>query len=143
MAGALFMALGSGGSKVLSMTVGSSTYTVKATVYVDGYIAAGSQADVLAPTIGALSPDLFNGTTIMALYASSNTGHVSGATCYIEVTGNQSAGFITSVKVDGVAIGTVGSPSYSATTNTTQYQLGSAGITNPFGSSGTRLIEVA
>ena len=139
----IICAMAGSGSGANTMTVGSSSYVVKATVYVDGYISATSQAAVLAPAIGNLTPGLFNGIFVAALYATSNTGHASGATCYIEVAGSRGAGFISSVKVNGVAIGTIGSPSYSGSTDTTQYQVGSAGITNPFGTSGTKLIEIA
>jgi hypothetical protein len=129
-----------------TMTVGSASYTlVKTNYYVDGFIGAGSQQDLVAPTIGSVSPTTFRGTEVKALYwIQVTTGH-SGTTgsVALELSGNQASGFVTDVRIAGVSVGSIGTPSYDGTANTTRFSLGTGGTwTNPFGTSGTKAIII-
>lgn len=140
------MAGSSSNGLTATMTVGSGAYTVaKVTYYVDGYIGAGSEADVLAPAIGSMTSYAFKGSTVRALYWTSASGHAAtNGTVFIEASGNQSAGFITDVKIDGVSQGTLSAPTYYSGTNNTRFTVGTASSkTNPFGTSGTKTIVIS
>lgn len=125
-----------------SLTVGSTTKVIKATVYYDGYISGANNTPVVlgVAAIGTLAPTGIKGATVTSLYWSSSTNHSSGGTTYIEVTGSQSAGFINSVLLDGVSLGTVGAPTVSGSFTT--FQLGTASINNPFGTSGSKKVTI-
>lgn len=147
MTGILCVVAGASAGLTATMTVGSGAFAVaKSTFYVDGFIGAGSFADALAPTIGALAPSIFKGAAVKSLYWQSpaNGGHGSAAgTQYIEIEGNRAADFISKVSINGVSMGAIGAPSYNGTYNTTQYVLGTAGTySNPFGTSGTKTITI-
>ena len=129
------------------MTVGSATYTEDfgggpVTFYITGYVGAdGAVADFLAPEIGALTNGFHSGAQIVSLFWGNNSGFGSNGTSYIEVRGNRSAGFISSVKLDGVSMGAIGSPVYYSGPDVTRFTIGSLGA-NPFGTSGTKVVEV-
>ncbi|MBY0391854.1 MAG: hypothetical protein K2Q27_01165 [Novosphingobium sp.] len=126
-----------------TMTVGSTTFSGKATTYYDGYISSGSFSGTLSGAIGGLAPTSVKGATVRALSWTSSTSHSVGGQSSIEVSGNRSAGFISSVTVNGVSVGTIGSPSYNAGPNTTTFNLGASNSNNPFGTSGTKSIVVS
>lgn len=117
------------------MVVGLGNYTVKGTVYVSGFTSSGMM-NSLIPAVGTLSPISFKDSTVKALYHSASGGYGSsiGGSHFIEVTGNRAAGYITSVEVDGVPIGTLGSPVYNSSSNTTQFQIGAGSTAGVFGS---------
>lgn len=129
------------------MTVGGANYTEDfgggpTIFYVAGYVGQdGGQPDFLAPEIGALSNGFHAGAQIVSLFWGSNSGFGSNGTSYIEVRGNRSAGFISSIKLDGVSIGAIGSPVYYAGLDVTRFTVGSFGA-NPFGTTGTKAVEV-
>lgn len=131
-----------------TMTVGSNAYTyLKVTYYVDGFIGTGSAADFTAPTIGSMSADTFKTSTVKALYwIHPGTGHNGTiGNVRLELSGDHTAdsGFVTDVKVAGSSLGTIGTPTYNATSDTTIYGIGTDGSwTNPFGTSGTKAIVI-
>lgn len=134
--------LAAGGTTQYQLTVGSTTFTAKATSYYDGFAAAtGNDVGALTGAFGALAPTNFKGATVTALYWVSNTGHVSSGTTYIEFSGTQGAGFVNSVSVNGTSLGTVGAPTTGS--GYTKYQLGGASVSNPFGTSGTKKVVLS
>jgi len=146
MAGVLCALAGMGGGSVI-MTVGSTFVTpIKTTYYVDGYVGAASKAAQVdfffVSDLGALAPAGFSGATVVSLYWASTSGHATNGYVAIEFTGNRAAGFINSVTVDGVSLGTPGLPTYYSTQNTTEFGLGFGTQNNPFGTSGTKTIVI-
>ena len=134
--------MGSAGpaSLTATMTVGSTSYVIEifpgafVTFYADGYNSGA---------LGALSPDAYGVATIFALYWQSTNNHSTGGQVYLYVTGNRSAGFITSVTCNAVGLGAIGAPSYSGGSDLTAFTIGASGVANPFGTSGTKTIVIS
>lgn len=129
--------MASPGGVAVAMTVGTATVDlgIAGFLYVDGFSTFYA--------IGSLSPALFEGATISELFWASSTNHSANGTMQITVSGNRSAGFITDVTSDGVSLGAVVAQPYDSGTNTTSFNLGSAGSANPFGTSGNRAIVIS
>ena len=125
----------------MMMGVGSTSYVVKVTFYIDGFVGAGSNKDAIAPTIGTLSSPNALGAVVKALYWEGTGGHAGTGTVNIELSGNRSAGFLSSVKVNGTSLGAIGSPTFNSTENTTKFPVGGT-VSNPFGTSGTLRISI-
>lgn len=129
------------------MTVDSATYTEDfgggpVNIYIAGYVGPdGAQTGFLAPEIGALTNGFHGDAQIVGLFWVNNSGFGANGTSYIEVRGNRSAGFINSIKLDGVSMGAIGAPGYYAGVDVTRFTIGSLGP-NPFGTSGTKVVEV-
>lgn len=101
--------------------------------YNDGFLGFGA---------GALVPDEFRGASIVALFWSSTNDHSTGGSVILYVSGNRSAGFVASASCDGVDLGAIGAPTYNGGLDLTSFQVGSFGVANPFGTSGTRSIVI-
>lgn len=144
----ILIAAAAAGKPISVMTVGNATYTEDfgggpVTSYVAGYIGPdGAIANFLAPEIGALTNGYYGGAQIVSLFWGNTSGFGSNGTSYIEVRGNRSAGFISSIKLDGVSMGAIGSPGYYGGADITRFTVGSIGA-NPFGTSGTKTVEVS
>lgn len=141
MAGALISLVGiASGAATFRLTVGSVATGGKVPSYYDGYAAAGSQAALLPGAFGSLSAGTFKSKPVASLYWVSATNHASNGTCYIEIQDSVSAGFLNRVTLNGASLGAIGTPNYNATYGTTQFQLGSSNVANPFGTSGTHTV---
>ena len=138
MTGVLQALLGS--QQQRTITVGTDTFTSKVTTYYDGFATTTSPPAVLGRTFGALAPMAFSTSAISGLYWSGSSDHSSNGTCYISVVGTVANGFISSVLLDGVSLGAVGGG--SSASGYTVFQLGSTGVANPFGTSGTKKVTI-
>ena len=141
----IFLAAAAGRPRSI-MTVDSASYIEDygggpTTFYDAGFIGDGA-ALALAPLIGELTEAYFGGGNIVALYWQSTTNFSSNGQSYIEIRGNRSAGFVTSVKLDGVSLGAIGGPQYFPLQDVTRFALGAGASANPFGTTGTKAVEV-
>lgn len=146
MTGIMAAMAGTVGNGAMTMTVGSTSYVfddgyTSTTLYSDGFIGAGSSISSSFPSVGALTPPLALGATVLALSWVSSTDHATGGQCQIEFDGTRDAAFLSDVKVAGVSLGTVSAPTHVGTTSTV-YNLGSSSVANPFGTSGSKAISV-
>jgi len=131
-----------------TMTVGSYEFvddydTGITNKFYDGYVSWSSAAALTTGAFGGIIPATALGATIVALYWRSITDHSTNGQVYIEFSGNRAAGFLTSVSADTVSLGSVGgSPTYNSGSDSTTFLLGSSGVANPFGTSGTVTIDI-
>lgn len=124
------------------MTVGSRTRTVGPdTFYYDGFAGGGTALSLVGGTaLGSMTPVSLNGTTILGLYWAGALGHTDPAgNALVEVSGNQADGFITDIRCDEISLGALSGRNFNGTT--TSWQLGGS-RSNPFGTSGSRKIDV-
>lgn len=128
-----------GGPFTATMTVASQAYSsepfpgIIVWIYNDGYLGFG---------LGDLDPKVFSGADVVSLYWYSSNDHSTGGSTVLTVSGNRTAGFVTSVTCDGVDLGAIGAPSYNSGWDQTSFFIGSFPSNNPFGTSGTHAIVI-
>lgn len=91
-----------------------------------------------------MSSTTFRGRTIVSMSWISDANSTTSGTVVIEFAGDLSLspGFVVDAKVNGSSIGGSSTPSYNATTDTTTFIIGSAGVSNPFTIAGTDTITL-
>ena len=140
MSGAMMLAAGSGGGRVLTVVTKTA-----AGRFDDGF-ADGSSFESTQGTpfgaYGSLSDVTWAGLAaqVNALFYTSATGHVSPGTVNVEVQGNQSLGYVNNVIINGVAI-PMASRAFHVGTGTTTFT-SATGLTNPFGTTGTKSVVI-
>lgn len=120
MSGIMGMLLGAGGAS-LTVTRGSHVETDKLSVYYYGYDASvGLYVD-----FGSISPmpALFNGASVKAVYSYGFAPN-EARTYTIIVSGNQPAGFVNGLTINGSTVdGTIEPPGYDGANNETTFTL--------------------
>ena len=120
MSGIMGMLLGAGGAS-LTVTRGSYAEIGKLSTYYCGYDASVG----LYVNFGSIAPvpALFNGATVKAVYSYGFAPNEALAYTII-FSGNQAAGFVTGLIINGTSVdGSVGAPSFDATNNETTFSL--------------------
>ena len=135
-----------GGGFTASMTVGSGNYIVIGDTYRwRGYISTSSfYFNQFAISGGSMSSTSFKGRTILNMSWQSDANSTTSGTVVIEFNGDVTGtpGFVTDATVNGVSVGGSSSPTYYASTDTTNFTLGSGGVSNPFTIGGTDTITL-
>ena len=127
-----------------TLTVGTKTY-IGLPTYDDGFYKSTSlQADSTdLVAIGSLTPATFNGKTVKGIYWYSTSSHGDTAgQVVVEIGTNVGSGFISSLLVSGVSVGTMSYSAYAATSNSTLFYF-SPFQANPFGTSGTKTVTLS
>ena len=91
-----------------------------------------------------MSSTSFKGRTILNMSWQSDANSTTSGTVVIEFNGDVTGtpGFVTDATVNGVSVGGSSSPTYYASTDTTNFTLGSGGVSNPFTIGGTDTITL-
>lgn len=128
------------------MTVGSGNFVYFGDTYRwRGYVTVASiYYTAFSISGGSMSSTTFRGRTIVSMSWISDANSTTSGTVVIEFAGDLSLspGFVVDAKVNGSSIGGSSTPSYNATTDTTTFIIGSAGVSNPFTIAGTDTITL-
>lgn len=128
------MTVGSGNFVYFGDTYRWRGYVTVASIYYTSFSISG----------GSMSATTFKNKTIVSMAWISDANSTTSGTVILEFSGDVSGtpGFVADATVNGSSIGGSSAPSYNATTDTTTFIIGSAGVSNPFTIAGTDTITL-